>query len=407
MPFLGGKIMWNRSLVVAVAVAAMGMGTGAQSAPADGPGATMAWMPLDVRAAGPVTNDAGGVELSCAQVGRLPADVKAPVVGYLGAPGGDTSPGLYPVRNVQLINDIASGRVVLGDPESGADVMVLAVFYGGGASSPVWGPVALSRNGNTFTLVMEVWERFLVPVSANPMVEDADLVNLGALPEGTYNLRLEIRGMEDQFAPEGASKWSSLRTGESDFTVHNPGTVVQSIDHLERKPIITEGDMRDAPAPPEAAGKLYQRPLTVDQPAPAAPPAAAGLAVPWVSLPTHSPSTRTDLPTYEAVITGPRQNSGEWMSLRSVEWTGSRVVLHVDVWNDDGPRRKSIARTPVLTVWLNKQIPGKAAEWTVEVAWNPMRANTTGGLYYPDTGKTADLLKAAKNVVKVPGPNYR
>ena len=54
MPFFGGKIMWNRSLVVAVAVAAMGMGTGAPAALRDGPGAAVARVPLDVFCVGPM-----------------------------------------------------------------------------------------------------------------------------------------------------------------------------------------------------------------------------------------------------------------------------------------------------------------------------------------------------------------
>src|SRR5207249_602304 len=66
--------------------------------------------------------------------------------------------------------------------------------------------------------------------------------------------------------------------------------------------------------------------------------------------PTHKFLPKT-LPPYRlpgkdeqicAFVPGPCLKTGEWMTLRAIEWHDNRAVLQVDLWRDLEPRRQNL-----------------------------------------------------------------
>jgi hypothetical protein len=117
-----------------------------------------------------------------------------------------------------------------------------------------------------------------------------------------------------------------------------------------------------------------------------------------------------------ATVLSPSLNSGEWMSLRAIEWKDKEATLHVDLWQDDAGRKDNVISMHYLVVQL--QTPGKLEDgkwqtapgnYSVKVAWTFLRARdyrNPGEPYAPENpNKVADIKQlldhaAAKLTIK-------
>jgi hypothetical protein len=110
-----------------------------------------------------------------------------------------------------------------------------------------------------------------------------------------------------------------------------------------------------------------------------------------------------------AVVLGPQLNTGEWLTLREVEWQEKRAVLRLDLWRDSEPRKKNLVESPILVAPLGSPA-GRlgAGDYTAEAQWFLLRAPTNRDPYTPekpegDAGKLLEALtQRGKQKFKVP-----
>lgn len=273
-------------------------------------------------------------------------------------------------------------------------------------------PVSLILALNRLELTADVWAGSEVYPPTKPFIGErcGYLFPLPQLKAGTYRFALRIRRM-DSLRNAGGDRWTlgdiSQATmelnvsGAEDKDMRDAATV--SADQLKSEPLAQEGD----PA------RFWQKPLRIATSVmDARRLVALGLAVGTFDADAWLKKGAADFPSLEnkpgepvyATILGPTLNSGEWMSLREIVWTGRSCELHVEVWRDDGDRAKNIIFNPVLVVPLGK-LPaiaqdGKAdaGEFTIRVVWTGLRAPEMRGLYSPNAKDTEELGKLPSEV---------
>jgi len=292
------------------------------------------------------------------------------------------------------------------------------------SSGQQWAPSRLSLEGQTYTLQMDCWTDD-GPRRRNVPSRFAYALDLGELRAGPYEIQILWR---DFFAETGQTapmyRLRSLKTARLKFSViralvgvPGPGQEQAALVGVKEKDFQT----REVPA-----GKsLWQRPICWQRPmdwnALRSGLPAAGLSVGSFNLAAWLPAKLTqavnlppleapsaDKPAY-AVILGPQLNTGEWLTLREVEWQDKRAVLRLDLWRDNEVRKQNQVGSPILVAPLGELVGRLAAgEFTVESQWSLLRAPTNRDPYLPekpqgDAGKLLEsLTQRGKQTFKVP-----
>ncbi len=274
-------------------------------------------------------------------------------------------------------------------------------------SGEAWGPVALTRSGNTLTLLVESWTDN-GGRRRNIISRESYFLSLPGLEEGKYELRFVWRGLfRDASKQREHYAWNTTRAGRIDFTVEKKDAEPTA----GKVSSLADADLKLFEPAAADRGRLWQRgsnwfrPLAMGKDLNGLP--APGLFVGALDFPAWlqtNPATLSDLPrlaipeatsSLHAVVLGPPLSTGETMTLREVEWKDKDAIVRVEVWSDDSPRLKNIPFWPLLVVPLSpptkveanrsRLVPG---DYTVRVEWSFRRAPGTGGLYgLPDPTK--------------------
>lgn len=284
-----------------------------------------------------------------------------------------------------LVKALTDGSATLAPVQPGGQALVFLVgpWLNSGER---WEPTKLSREGNTFTLVITSW-RDNGPRRRNAPMKPTVLMSLGEVAAGDYELAITYRGMflnvEKQQPQYGMD---ALHHGTLPFHV------VATPDAGGAPATLPQGALRVAAI--ERTQPNAQRPyagvyrLGIRQgeaPAPLVQAGAFDLAG-WAQTdggPDAPPTLESpgDREAIYACVTGPRMNSMEWVSLASATWTDEGVQLVVEIWRDEGDRDKNIPCTPLLVVPLDR--PATAGTYRVDVEWVTLIAPQPGGLYRP------------------------
>ncbi len=314
--------------------------------------------------------------------------------------------GLRAAKADDPLSSLATGATKMLPPRSGG---LNCIFLLGPElnSAESWGPVALTRSGNTLTLLVESWTDN-GGRRRNIISRQAYLLTLPGLEEGQYELRFVWRGLfRDAAKQREHYAWNSTRAGRMEFRVEKKDAE-QTAGKVVR---LADPDLKHFEPAAAERGRLWQRtsnwfrPLGQGKNLNGLP--APGLSVGALDFPAWlqtNPTTLSDLPrlgvpaatsSLHAVVLGPQLSSGEAMTLREVEWKDKEAILRIELWHDDSPRLKNIPFWPLLVVPLSpptkmeadrvRLVPG---DYTVRVEWSFRRAPTTGGLYVlPDPTK--------------------
>lgn len=282
-----------------------------------------------------------------------------------------------------LVRALTDGSATLAPVQPGGQALVFLVgpWLNSGER---WEPTSLSREGNTFTLVITSW-RDNGPRRRNVPMRPTVLLSLGEVAAGDYVLAITYRGMFlDVEAKQSRYGMNDLQHGDLPFHVlatpeagGGPVTLPQGALRVAA----IERTQPNAQRPYAGVYRLGMR--EGEAPAPLVQAGAFDLAG-WARTeggpdapPTLEPPG--DRGAICACVTGPRMNSMEWVSLASATWTDEGVRLVVEVWRDEGDRDKNIQYTPLLVVPLDR--PATAGTYRVDVEWTTLIAPQPGGLY--------------------------
>jgi hypothetical protein len=264
-----------------------------------------------------------------------------------------------------------------------------------------WQPVELRRRGDTFIVVVEYWHDNL-PRSANVITRPACIVPLTILtplPSGTY--RVEIVERTLLLAAEGGAGYQleQVRRGAVDFRVFGKG------EPLDRKEaVLGQADLKPVGITADETKRRWQPASGVlefeydaDQPKERRGVRAGSL--PNGGYPRVEPGKNPLLPELGdarpywpvlAAIMGPTLDTGERMTVRSVEWRGRTAVVNVEVWRDEEARKQNLPQTPLLLLPLRSgPFSGPSSgdgpvEYEVKVEWTFLRATNHRGPYRPE-----------------------
>ena len=371
-------------------------------------------LPLNVMAMTP--NDTGQKVTPGITVGRLPADRTLQPWGFYAQPHPEemlssdaqttVTRGASPAVASDL-DDLLSGAISLQAPTEGSPVV--ALLKGPDLNSgESWDPAELTLQGFVLTLKLDHWTSD-ADRRRNALTHPAYLLSLGSLPAGEYLLQVTVRTLLEQTSGHGrttpASRVSATSTGKLPFTVHPKTESVEGVAASS----LGLGALVEEKVPNDGAGSVYQRPMSVMRRAP-----VISLVMGQSSVGGHvhgvfagtldlarfidqtgsgwmkdgdwpilgKPRARDSV---VAGLVGPTCQTGEWISLASVEWKGRNVILHLDSWTDTFARDKSYLFIPILFIPLTP--PADAARDTgvevgsIEVSWTHLVSDTPGGHY--------------------------
>ena len=278
-----------------------------------------------------------------------------------------------------LLDKLDHGVAALRAAESDQPVLLLLTGPPVGDQN-AWKPVSVERENLSITLTVEAWnqpEASSAGVSCHPVY----LVSLGALPAAKYHFTLRIRRF-DRIAnspdrTEAYYRLARVTAGSVDFAVKEPAAqsapevanaFSESVSCIgpsqatlyairEAAPaVLNPASIKDDPLPSDAAGALFQQPLSTQYMGEAFSPATgqstSGIRAPglyvgtfdlakWQAKVGAGTVKAMDLPVLAqpvglapvyAVVVGPDTSVGGTMTLRSVEWKGGSAVLHVEMW---------------------------------------------------------------------------
>ncbi len=397
-------LWWNKvkaaSLWAVALLALVGVGSAARLALAARPPETL------VAALTPLPPDEPLAREEPAQVYPLfgalragaPHDAKLPAVTV----------GRFPASGVEPLKAFTEGKLELLPARSGenAQLFVVGELLNSGETADV---VRLTRAGNRFTLTAVAYRDNGVRyrnVPSFPVFQ----VSLGALDAGDYEVRVVWRGlhrdvhpMEEGRQPDWWFQLASLKEGTLRFTV-----VAKDAATDGAAPKFQADAFKDRGFNAAEKQRQWQRPLantsSIVRPKEVAHPNglqvgryAGELGAAPATLEKVEPVNSTD--PVCAVIVGPELNSGERMALREIEWKGNEAILRVDLWRDDGQRKRN---TPfianlVAPLQLPPRPDGKpgehaAGEYKVRVEWTLLRAPNLSEAYAPED-PTGDAVK--------------
>ncbi len=259
-------------------------------------------------------------------------------------------------------------------------------------------PVALSRSGNTLTLVLEHWydngDR-----DKSYSVQYNYLIDSGKLAAGEYNLRLVVRsfllGDQKGSVLKQAYRSNSTREGALKFSVGET-SAAGDVPVLKEAKAIPSGPALDA---------FWQLPRCAKGAARAEKHPNPGVYAGTLDIQAWLKSTRVEAPELTApapadpvyaMVVGPLMNSGDSIRLRSIcnIFDTKKITLEVELYQDDRPRLQNVRSHPVLLVPL--QFSG-AGTYTVEVQWIGLHAKDSSGPYVPESDAVAAALKKLEN----------
>jgi RNA polymerase sigma factor (sigma-70 family) len=312
-------------------------------------------------------------------------------------------------RPLELSTAFLENRLALAGPKAGhlTSMMVLWPDLNSGEDASL---DMLTRDGNSFTLVMNVWQDDTARL--RNLIHRKLFINvpLGKLEPGKYELRIVCRRMLKETAK--ALPWYEYKSAKTATVAFN---VSKDDDNDSGKPVLLKYDaLREPQEKPKGIGSFYQFPKPqfygLDPAGAKEIAQAQGLRVGTFDLDkwaASKPAKVTDLPKLGepaagdpvyATVLSPVLNSGEWMSLRAIEWKDKEVILHMGLWQDRGPRARNILSEhyliiPLQTPPVDAKVKSKEDRWPtvvgeyrVKVAWTFLLAEnypTPGELYAP------------------------
>ena len=268
------------------------------------------------------------------------------------------------------LDALAAGKLQLNPPTSKADTLVLLV-------GPVldsgkeWMPMEISREKNTFTLIVEKWTDCWLR-SKNIAHAPSYLLSLGTLPEGNYELNLEVReinndgnGYQPNTIENGSIKFSVKDAPNSKVASLAASTLIEkkapraALASVRETMIFLTGQLaatrKDVnPGVENGCFDFYKWSHSVAVVEPRLEPFVSGK---WVA-------TR---------IVGPTLSDGEWMNLREIKWQNNTATLCVEVWTGNGLNRQNFQFFPVLIASLGHP---KGDSVNIKVEWTVLRADT-------------------------------
>ena len=298
----------------------------------------------------------------------------------------DVPLGIITPKDRKLADDLPYGKLTA--PATGRPVLLLLESIVNG-DDRAGGPVTLSRQGNTFHLVVEEWRSPNGIFNHNVPVNRCHVLELGTLAAGAYELQIERRVFNERGQLHARYQWDSVTSAPVAFNVVDGAA----------EPVESVLEWKSGALPAEAKDTRRQLPAMLAYPVYPGfgnnPLPKVGLSVgafdfsAWAkttfwelkNLPVLGPAKKGQ-PVYASIV-GPRVNSDEYMTLREVRWSGTHATLVVELWRDTGDRIKNIPFFPALLVPLDlrDETNDEAGEITVSVEWVALRAKVPNGAY--------------------------
>lgn len=272
-----------------------------------------------------------------------------------------------------------------------------------------WGPARLTRQGNTFTLLLESWLDD-GPRRKNIPFRPFYTLALGDLPSGDYTIQVLHRSLMNHYEQKtGLYQVEGVQTATLKFSIRRalseaigPKTDFSSLPHMPASAL------NKKEIPTVWKGNRWQRPWftgrTLDRNAnPTAPPElhvgtfdlSTWLGNPPAEKPVPLPDLKAPQGTLpnQAIVLGPTLQTGEKMTLSAIEWQENHMILHVDLYRDHEPRKQNLPFQPLMVVPVGGQggrlLPG---DYEVQVRWTLLRAQT---IRDPYTGEDIQRDKEA------------
>lgn len=339
---------------------------------------------------------------------------------------GDRLADLYGLKGQgkrPALEGLADGKLALRVPRAGSPVFLLLAWSEMNTGTE-FGPRALIRRGNRFTLILESWDDNF-PRRKNIPSRPAFLLSFCALEEGEYELQVEIRFLWKDISNLPMHSFYELKAVDRSlrlpFKVYGKAAPGLTSD-AEQPPRLEMSALERAKSPspsppPEAEGLLWQRPYSKAEQVGRG-GNLNGLPR-WGLLIEDSPALLTG-PARKTVawITGPQLDSYQWMSLREIAWKQNQVILGIDLWCDTGGRDKNYTFFPRLSALLetpgNREGDPKGGEgekrmasrgkYQATVDWAVLVAPQPGEVYMRDDKRRAGWLKGIPSLAEFETP---
>jgi len=318
------------------------------------------------------------------------------------------------VSSQGLLQKLASGAISLTPAVADEPVTLLVVSPDSIFSAP-WRVVTLQRDRSRFILDVEQWEqRRPVGPERDPRPRSVSVLSLGQLSEGAYDLRVEWCVMT---APAASSlplyEWRNLKAASVHCDVEAGGGLESIAPSSGGAAALDEADFKVLSLPDADVDIQYQEPQSAYRTLRGKATSPPGLRLGSFDLETwaeKSPGLLRypgDLPILEtpsereplfAVILGPPLADDEWMSLRSVEWDGTRCSLRVEIWQQscNTPDRRSTR--PLLVVPIARAATNTLPS-RVDVLWSVLCAAEPGDAYSLSEEFPGDSMESAQSSV--------
>lgn len=263
-------------------------------------------------------------------------------------------------------------------------------------------PVSLSRRGNTLTLVLEHWFDNGDRDKSIPKQYEY-LIPAEKLAVGEYELRVAVRSFlkdaTEHYAPD-VTRDGTVKFSVSDTAKEGPALPLKDPQPVPGAPQIETSWLLPHSAIGSARSNNHPNP---------------GVYAGTLDAEAWQKGSRLDAPTLTAptpidnvyaLVVGPELNSGESMRLQSILWDkkASKITLLVELWRDDGPRRRNVPSCPTLLVplvlpftWKDTKRVIDGGTYTVAVEWTALRAKDSAGPYNRDSEESFAALKKFEN----------
>jgi len=345
-------------------------------------------------------------------IGRLPAGAMPPAP--LRARPSAYFPGaLTPLPADELLHKYATGKEQLLAPS--ADDATWLILVGPRVNSLEWCDLSrVTRQGKTITIRMDTFTDNGDRKKNSPH-RAVHALKLGNLEAGEYDVRVVWRKlMLDVEKEDTHYRWNEVLAGRLKVEVNKASAKADAATPA----LLQEGDFHKGTVPEGEGIRDWRRsaswsvPLQWDMNRNRLPKLGLRVGtfdlVKWLE---SKPRTDQELPTLNkpvkgspvyALVLGPSLNSGEWTTVREVEWKKDKdtkvIVLRVEVWRDDGERLRNVPHLPLLVVPVDESSPG---DYRVEVEWYTLRAQTSRDPYRPEDptkpNKIAELMKGVSS----------
>jgi RNA polymerase sigma factor (sigma-70 family) len=280
-----------------------------------------------------------------------------------------------------------------------------------------WEPTRVFYNGKrAFTLVIESW-RVADFRNFSPEHQSVRVISLGKWKAGSYSLTIRVRDLYIDWLASKMKKSPEFygEHGWREITVEFVVAETDTPDEAGNVTIIRANRLSES----QGNGKFYQNPFGPVFPGPLGTPKVhyfkfdgmkddlpkPGYTVVGSCDPADLMKSPTIMQNRETFpwsppeegkpvyvrVEGPILVNGR-MNLREIEWKGRRVILRVDLWQDNFKKPTDFIRLPILVVPLSPAgFADGPGQYEVQVEWN-LLYDKDGKLYTryksPDEIKT-------------------